>query len=226
MNGLNIAIIAQAVDDYKKIVAGLQEETCNCNLREIESFFKSDWCENLLQNTNYNPTDLLNLVHAYKEQWEREHPETEDFDEIKQRAIMGKCIAIRCVETGQLYYGVRAAARGTYSNAYQISRSIHDENFTAGGYHFRIVYDPYADNDWNRRTRKTEANENKGKRGSYKKVRCIDTGVVYVNCSDAGKKLHIPARKISRCARGAAKHAGGLRWEYTDENVIPQMRDG
>ena len=222
MNGLNFAIIEQAIDDYKNIVMGKEEITHDCNLYEIEQFLQSGWCDSLLHDSMLSCKDLLDYVHKFKREWEEQNGTPEpDMDAIKRRALSNKCIAIMCVETGKIYFGTRAAAGAMHTKPGQVARSLKNENITAGGYHFRTVYNPYNDGIWGRRQSQNKPNEHTGERGSYKKVRCIDTGKVYINTKQASKELGIPARKISRCARGSTKHAGGMRWEYTDDDVIP-----
>ena len=50
-----------------------------------------------------------------------------------------------------------------------------------------------------------------------KKVRCIDTGVVYNSIKEAGEKNKIGSDGISKCCRGELKTSGKLRWEYGEE---------
>lgn len=44
---LKLAIVKQAADDYVDIKAGFVLETSECNLRELNHFFQSDWYESL-----------------------------------------------------------------------------------------------------------------------------------------------------------------------------------
>ncbi|WNL51065.1 intron-encoded endonuclease [Synechococcus phage S-CREM2] len=48
--------------------------------------------------------------------------------------------------------------------------------------------------------------------GVGKKVRCIDTGVVYESAYEATRQTGLSG--ISRCCRGYSKTSGGLRWEF------------
>ena len=49
---------------------------------------------------------------------------------------------------------------------------------------------------------------------SYKKVKCVDTGVVYESMRLAGEKLHINPHNISSCCCKRQKTAGGFHWVY------------
>lgn len=69
MRLLRDAIIAQAVDDYKALVAGTQKPGMYCNLSEIERFFKSEYCENLLCDV---PTTGEYILRELR-QWRKEY---------------------------------------------------------------------------------------------------------------------------------------------------------
>ncbi len=52
-----------------------------------------------------------------------------------------------------------------------------------------------------------------------KRVRCIDTGVIYASSSEAadllsGEGILVCPQRIHTTCRGKQKSAGGLRWEY------------
>ena len=47
-----------------------------------------------------------------------------------------------------------------------------------------------------------------------KPVRCIDTGVVYVNAREAERQTGISYKSISSCVNGKIKTTKGTRWEY------------
>lgn len=49
---------------------------------------------------------------------------------------------------------------------------------------------------------------------AIKKVRCLETGVVYDSLHDAERKTGTPAGNISRCLKGKLTKAGGVHWEY------------
>ena len=47
-----------------------------------------------------------------------------------------------------------------------------------------------------------------------KKIRCIETGIVYASTHEAGRKLEIHQGSISQCCKGNRKSAGGFTFEY------------
>ena len=49
-----------------------------------------------------------------------------------------------------------------------------------------------------------------------KKVRCIETGIVYPGASEAARQTGIDKSSISKCCRGKLKTAGGFHWEFVD----------
>lgn len=42
---LSVGIITQAVKDYKALLKGTVKENTNCNIIEVENFFRSEWFE-------------------------------------------------------------------------------------------------------------------------------------------------------------------------------------
>lgn len=63
-------------------------------------------------------------------------------------------------------------------------------------------------------THRSEETKNKLRELNGYKVRCIETGVVYLSVRSAGKELGIDPTGISCCCRGKQKTAGGYHWEY------------
>ena len=55
-NDLAIAIIEQAIDDYK------EEKALHHPTNHIERFFKSEWCDYLLQSVTITGEDILNYL--------------------------------------------------------------------------------------------------------------------------------------------------------------------
>lgn len=49
-----------------------------------------------------------------------------------------------------------------------------------------------------------------------RKVKCLDTGVVYDSIRQAHKETGICLTSLSSAARGVYKHAGGYEWKYLD----------
>ena len=47
-----------------------------------------------------------------------------------------------------------------------------------------------------------------------KKVRCIETGVIYASTRDADRAIGLGDNNVSQAARGITPTAGGFRWEF------------
>ena len=53
------------------------------------------------------------------------------------------------------------------------------------------------------------------------KVRCVETGVIYKDCADAGRDIGIHSHGINNVLLGKQKTAGGYHWERVyEENEI------
>lgn len=55
-----------------------------------------------------------------------------------------------------------------------------------------------------------------------KKVRCIDTGIIFDSIKDAQKFAKCDA--VSMVCRGKMEFSGGLRWEYVEEKFRPKQK--
>ena len=49
-----------------------------------------------------------------------------------------------------------------------------------------------------------------------KKVRCIETNIVYDSINHASRETGIPSGNISACCRDVYNHSGDYHWEYVD----------
>ena len=58
--------------------------------------------------------------------------------------------------------------------------------------------------------------ENHKRQKRCKKVRCIETGVIYESISDAARQTGICRQNIGKCCNGKIKTAGGFHWEFVD----------
>ena len=68
---LRDAIFSQAVNDYKAIYRAEIPETGECNVREIEAFLRSEYCEGLLSDVSMSGEGMLHTLH----EWRREYAE-------------------------------------------------------------------------------------------------------------------------------------------------------
>jgi len=56
------------------------------------------------------------------------------------------------------------------------------------------------------------------KHWNHKKVKCVETGVVYISSIDAFNKTGIDNSSIGKCCKGKRKKAGGFTWVYVVED--------
>ena len=65
-------------------------------------------------------------------------------------------------------------------------------------------------------TRKMQCDNRENKKHKYKKVRCLNNGVVYKSCQEAEDSLNIVRNNVSRVARGERSSIHGYKFEYLD----------
>ena len=63
---------------------------------------------------------------------------------------------------------------------------------------------------------KPEDNRSKKSGSNWKKVCCIETGIIYPSIREAARQTGIPNNNISKACRGILKTAGGYHWEFVD----------
>ena len=61
---------------------------------------------------------------------------------------------------------------------------------------------------------RTEQNSNKR---NVKKVKCVETGKIYISVADAKRDTGANDIVIGRCLKGLGKTAGGYHWRYADD---------
>ena len=56
-------------------------------------------------------------------------------------------------------------------------------------------------------------------RAPQRRVRCVETGVVYENVKEAAASVGVTASSIYYCLRRAGRTCGGRHWEYAEEGA-------
>ena len=105
-------------------------------------------------------------------------------------------------ELGKHFPSITDAARETGANASSISACCKGKQERAGGY--RWAY--FEVNG------KSVANRAPAK-GKVRKVKCIETGIIYSSAKEASNILHIDISSICKVCNGKRKTAGGLTWQ-------------
>ena len=54
--------------------------------------------------------------------------------------------------------------------------------------------------------------------GHYKKIQCIETGIIYDSLKEVSKKFNIDNGALTKVCKGQRNTAGGYHWKYVDED--------
>lgn len=75
----------------------------------------------------------------------------------------------------------------------------------------------WCDNKYNLNygTRNERASKSLGK-----KIKCVETGIIYNSMTDVERKLKIAHNTISKVCQGKRHTAGGYHWEYVKESEV------
>ncbi len=71
-------------------------------------------------------------------------------------------------------------------------------------------------NTYGTRLEKVKASNQNNK--TYKKVLCVETGIVYNSATEAARMLNLQQTNITACCRGRLSTTGGYHWQY-EENT-------
>ena len=126
----------------------------------------------------------------------------EDYDDAKNfisNYYLEK--AVRCIEIGTVFKSISEASKISGINKSQISQCCCGTQTTAGDLHWCYEKD-FSD------ALVVMA-------GKKKKVRCIETGIVYNSQADAFKQTNI--RHITECCKRTIPTAGGYHWCYESD---------
>ena len=115
--------------------------------------------------------------------------------------------AVRCIETGKEYESLAAASRDTGICANSIRLVAKGMRRKAGGFTWEYV----------------SAAPNKrchtgGSQPSAKKVRCIETGTLFISLNDAARAVGLKNGNSIRRAIDRCGTAGNYHWKYANEN--------
>ena len=145
------------------------------------------------------------------------------------------CKAVRCVETGQIFESVGAAAKFASVRQPNISSVLYGKQTTAGGYHWEFVNPESKCDD------EISKNLSRGRTGSKhsdetiaklsKPVRCVETGRIFPSIKCAAESNGTISVNISKVLLGQRLTAGGFHWEYVNvqparQNVRKSHREG
>lgn len=133
-----------------------------------------------------------------------------DKNRIKENEKLSKRVI--CLETKEIYVTPNDVENKTGIDASQIRECCKGNGITAKGYHWLYL------SDYTEET--CEKILNRPKHINAKKVRCLNTGIVYESVRMAALDNSTNHTSISQCCKGKAKYAGKLpdgtklHWEY------------
>lgn len=116
-----------------------------------------------------------------------------------------------CLETLKIYNTCSEAARDIGTVNSNICQCCIKEYYTVFGLHFRY-YDENIDYTKVTIPKLVKPYNTKSK----KKVKCIESGIVYDSIKQASEKTRISDTSISKCCNGHYKKAGGYHWEFVE----------
>lgn len=131
---------------------------------------------------------------------------------IRENKKFGKRII--CLETKEVYRSPNDAQDKTGINRNHIRECCKGDCITAGGYHWMYLF------DYNEESALKILN--KPKNINAKRVKCLNTGIVYDSVRMAALDNNTNHTSISQCCKGKTSYAGKLpdgtklHWEYAD----------
>lgn len=127
-----------------------------------------------------------------------------EFVNCEDKKNKKQIMSVRCVETNIIYDSQLGASKETGVNLSSIVRCCHGEQKTAGGYHWEFVEESRRSMDY-------------GVYKTRKKVRCIETGIVYDSITSAANNIGVSTTSIRNACKCESKIIGGYHWEFVKD---------
>lgn len=113
------------------------------------------------------------------------------------------CRKIRCVETGEIFPSIKAAAENYGLNSPNISAVLAGKKKTVGGFHWEYV-----------NGQPPQHRPEKMRQKVSKPVRCVETDVVYESVTQAAEIFGVSDSAIGNAASGKREKTCGCHWEF------------
>ena len=154
----------------------------------------------------------------------RPHPQSEETKQKIRNSLKGRVFTeehklkisktlrrkeVICIELGTTYESIAEAARQTGISRENLKSAVNSLRSSAGGYHWALVGD-------NKRIKELKQLNGHCK-AAKRKVRCIETGIVYESITAAANAVGCVGPAISAVLCGRVKTAKGYHWEYYTE---------
>lgn len=110
-------------------------------------------------------------------------------------------LAVRCVETGDIYESSAEAAKMIGITSYgKVNDACKDPNKTCGGYHWQFASEePYSVQDILKQTRRA--------------IKCVETGEIFKDMTAAGHAVNVTRKAISNALDKPNRTSGGYHWQ-------------
>lgn len=139
------------------------------------------------------------------------------------KKIAALSIKVQCVETGEIFPSITAAADSCGAKPGNISKVLAGKRDSAGGYSWR-----YCDETINQekadeiRKQRQTARFNKKPSENFSKanrqaVQCVETGKIFDSIKKAADSCNVTGSSISAVLNKSSKTAGGFHWIYIGE---------
>ena len=112
-----------------------------------------------------------------------------------------------CLETGQIFDSITAAAAWAGVIPSAISYACRGKNRTSGGYHWRFFGVPFVDEDAGKVKRKPKG----------RPVLCVETGQVFEYINEAARWAKVHKICIMHACKNKNRTAGGYHWRFVDD---------
>jgi c-di-GMP-related signal transduction protein len=122
-----------------------------------------------------------------------------------------KCKKIICLETLKIFNSITDAAKKLNVKISNLWRTLQNNSrySTIHNYHFEYYIE-------GREYKQLKYVENINKK-MPRKIKCIETGIVYDSANQIKNQLKINSGKVLKVCKGKRKTAGGYHWLYYDD---------
>ncbi|MBR1419537.1 MAG: GIY-YIG nuclease family protein [Selenomonadaceae bacterium] len=115
---------------------------------------------------------------------------------------------VYCIETRQTFESIKAAAESYGIRSGEISSVCNGKRNTAGGLHWAFL------KDWLTADDKTQTELSAKPSHRRKRVRCMETGEVFLSTRAAAEKYKTDHKNIARACKNSTRTAVGMHWKF------------
>lgn len=179
-----------------------QKEAFDKEIELIEKYNTTnpDFGYNISKGGALGPGDFTKMT-----QWQREHKKFGK-DNVNSKKV-------QCIETGDVFGSIAEANR--WSNTTKVGdccKGLRDHAGTHPNTKELLTWKYVGDDK-----EVTQFCHKRTEKRKIKKVKCITTGQVFNNASEASRFYNVTACNILRVCKGKRKTAGGFQWCFIEE---------